>query len=207
MTLCVNPGVDRGARAAKIQDMTAPMDLEGKLLIAMPGMPDPRFRHAVVFLCSHSETAALGLVVNKPATGLEFSMVLKDMGLRDTPPERDIRVHLGGPVESSRGFVLHSPDYGTDDGTIRVGDYGMTGSADILDRIASGAGPSRAILALGYAGWGPGQLDAEIGDNGWLLADSDPEILFGAENDGKWHAALALIGIDPRHLSGAAGHA
>lgn len=181
--------------------------LEGKLLIAMPGMPDPRFQHAVVFLCSHSEEGALGLIVNKPAEDLRFSTLLQQMNLGVSKPVRDIRVHFGGPVENSRGFVLHTPDYSAKTATIRVGDYGMTGTVDVLEDIARGNGPSLAMLALGYAGWGPGQLEAEIGQNGWLTAEPDKDIVFGKDDAGKWQAALTSIGIDPRLLSSEAGHA
>ena len=187
--------------------MTPTDTYEGKLLIAMPGMGDPRFDRAVVFLCSHGEEGALGLIVNKPAEDLRFSTLLEQLDLGISKPERDIRVHFGGPVENGRGFVLHTPDYTTEDGTIRVGDYGMTGTLDVLEEIARGNGPERAMLALGYAGWAPGQLEEEILGNGWLTADPSTEIVFGDNDDAKWAGALEGMGVDPRLLSGTAGTA
>lgn len=181
--------------------------LEGKLLIAMPGMGDPRFEKSVIFMCAHSEDGALGLIVNKPASDLQFSTLLERLGL-DGDPKREIRVHFGGPVENGRGFVLHSSDYRSNTSTLHVNDtFGMTATLDVLEDIANGEGPASALLALGYSGWGPGQLEAEILRNGWLTCDARPEIVFDADDDGKWRAALGVLGIDPLMLSSDAGRA
>lgn len=188
--------------------MNAPDSLEGKLLIAMPGMGDPRFERSVIFMCAHSEDGALGLIVNKPAPELKFATLIEQLGIDAGDPKRDIRVHFGGPVENGRGFVLHSADYESDESTLKVDDtFGMTATLDVLEDIANGFGPNSALLALGYSGWGPGQLEDEILQNGWLTCQAAPEIVFGADDEGKWNAALSTLGIDARMLSGTAGRA
>lgn len=181
----------------------------GRLLIAMPGMGDPRFDRSVVMLCAHSDDGAMGLVVNKPAPDLRFADLLESLGLpRPEKGRRDIRVHFGGPVEGGRGFVLHSADFASDAGTLRIDDaVSMTATLDVLERIAAGDGPRRSMLALGYAGWGPGQLEAEIAQNAWLTGPAADDILFGRANEHKWNAALRGIGVDPQQLSAAAGRA
>lgn len=182
--------------------------LHGKLLIAMPGMGDPRFEKSVVFMCAHSEDGALGLIVNKPSREIRFSNLLEQLGLDTAESRSDIRVHFGGPVENERGFVLHSGDYVAESATLQVSDeFGMTATLDVLEEIARGSGPSSAILALGYSGWGPGQLESEILKNGWLTCDADPALVFGTNDEGKWEAALKSLGIDPLSLSSTAGHA
>ena len=141
--------------------------LDGKLLVAMPGMGDPRFEQAVILVCAHSEDGAMGFIVNKPAPNLDFPSLLEQLGIESGPPRRDIRIHFGGPVESGRGFVLHSGDYLSTNSTLQVNEvFGMTPTLDVLEEIAKGSGPSSALLALGYAGWGPGQLESEILSNG-----------------------------------------
>lgn len=182
--------------------------LDGKLLIAMPGMGDPRFEKSVIFMCAHSAEGALGLIVNKPAPELRFSSLLEQLNIDVGSPKRDIRVHFGGPVENGRGFVLHSGEYLSNSSTLRVGEgYGMTATLDVLEDIANGSGPTSALLALGYSGWGPGQLEAEILQNGWLTCDAVPDIIFG-ENDGaKWSEALKTLGVDALMLSSTAGRA
>jgi putative transcriptional regulator len=192
-----------------MQDVTAEMQLGGKLLIAMPGMGDPRFEKSVVFLCAHSDEGAMGLIVNKPMAELSFSELLAQLEIPRAPGARDIRVHFGGPVEHARGFVLHSGDYNAgSDTTLRVDSrFGMTATLDILEAIAGGRGPAESLLALGYAGWGPGQLESEILQNGWLTCDAAPEIVFGAADSTKWERALNTLGIDPLMLSSAAGRA
>ena len=188
--------------------MSSADNLEGKLLIAMPGMGDPRFEHSVVFMCAHSDEGALGLIVNKPAEELRFGALIKQLGVETGDPKREIRVHFGGPVENGRGFVLHSGDYLSNDSTLQVGDsFGMTATLDVLEEIANGAGPNSALLALGYSGWGPGQLESEILQNGWLTCDATPDIVFGSDDDVKWTAALKTLGVDPLMLSGTAGRA
>ncbi len=182
--------------------------LEGKLLIAMPGMGDPRFEHSVIFLCAHSDDGALGLIVNKPTPELTFSSLLDQLGLNSDKSSRDIRVHFGGPVENARGFVLHSGDYDSNDATLEVNDtFGMTTTIDVLEELARGEGPNSALLALGYSGWGPGQLEGEIMQNGWLTCDASSELVFNGDDESKWSAALATLGVDPLTLSAEAGRA
>ncbi|MCB6179164.1 YqgE/AlgH family protein [Rhodobacter sp. Har01] len=184
------------------------MELAGKILIAMPGMGDPRFARSVIMLCAHSGDGAMGLVVNRPSDELTFAGLLQHLGIACAPDLRDIRVHLGGPVERGRGFVLHSADWGTGAGSMPVpGGYRMTATLDVLEALAGGSGPDRAIFALGYSGWGPGQLEGELRRNDWLVADPGDEVLFAAPDDEKWLRALRSLGIDPLTLSAAAGRA
>ncbi|GAA0295813.1 YqgE/AlgH family protein [Rhodovulum strictum] len=185
------------------------MQLGGKLLIAMPGMGDPRFEKSVVFLCAHSEEGAMGLIVNKPLSELSFTDLLGQLGIARAPDARDIRVHFGGPVEHARGFVLHSGEYNSgSETTLRVdGRFGMTATLDILEDIARGQGPAESLLALGYAGWGPGQLEGEIRGNGWLTCEAVPEIVFDNADGSKWERALRSLGIEPLMLSATAGRA
>ena len=183
--------------------------LAGQLLVAMPQMVDPRFAHSVVFMCAHSADGAMGLVVNKLVDSISFTDLLKQMDFTVEGGELDerVQVHFGGPVESARGFVLHTPDYASD-ATMQVDDaFAMTATVDVLRSIAKGSGPERAIFALGYAGWAPGQLDTEIQNNGWLHVGADTDLVFGRDHDGKWRRAVAKVGVDPALLSSAAGHA
>lgn len=183
-------------------------NLSGKLLIAMPDMGDSRFTHAVIYLCAHSDEGAMGLIVNKPQPEVRFSDLLEQLKIPRSDHVRNIRVHFGGPVEHARGFVLHSRDYRSEAGTLNVdGAIGMTGTLDVLEDMARGTGPDRAMLALGYAGWGPGQLESEIAQNGWLTSDPADEIVFGRADEHKWSAALKGLGIDPIMLSSTAGRA
>src|SRR6056297_3651935 len=182
--------------------------LTGKLLIAMPGMGDPRFDRSVIFMCSHGDDGALGLIVNKPTPAITFPELLEQLSIDAGPEAASIDVHFGGPVENGRGFVLHSSDYGDNSSTLDIGsEFGMTATLDILEDIARGAGPDQAILALGYSGWGPGQLEAEIRDNGWLAVDASRDLVFTGGDDQKWVAALSSIGVDPLTLSATAGRA
>ncbi len=184
------------------------MDLGGAILIAMPGMGDPRFEQSVVLICAHSPEGAMGLIVNKPSQDLSFHGLLDQLGIPRVAKGRDIRVHFGGPVERGRGFVLHTPDYSAGRATMQVpGGFGMTATLDVLQALARGEGPDRALLALGYAGWGPGQLEAEIGRNDWLTGEGAADLIFSADDSGKWTAALQAMGISPLHLSSAAGRA
>lgn len=185
------------------------MDLTGKLLIAMPGMGDPRFEHSVVFMCSHSDKGAMGLIVNKIAADLNLKDLLEQLDIAAPDPERiNMAIHFGGPVEMSRGFVLHSADYDSNLHSKRVRhDFAMTATLDVLEDIVMGRGPERALLMLGYAGWGPGQLEDEISQNGWLTTDASPKIVFDPDAGHKWEAALRSLGVDPLGLSGSAGHA
>lgn len=185
--------------------------LTGKILIAMPGMTDPRFNRSVVLVCAHGDEGAMGLVVNRPLDELRFPDLLTQLGIDSTADMRQVPVHFGGPVEPGRGFVLHRAIGGEDDveGRMRIGnsDFAMTSTRDILEDLARGQGPVQAVLSLGYAGWGPGQLEAEMLSNGWLTAEAGDEALFGEDNGNKWQTALKSLGIDPVMLSSAAGHA
>ena len=189
--------------------MTVDQNLTGRLLIAMPGMGDPRFAGSVVFLCAHSDEGAMGLIVNKRVDEVTFAEMLEQLEITTDTPPRDVPVCYGGPVELRRGFVLHSTDYEArgEEGLEVDGRFAMTATLDILEDIAKGRGPGRALLALGYSGWGPGQLEGEIGQNGWLTAEASPDLVFGAAMDGKWEAALQSMGIHPLTLSSEAGHA
>ncbi len=190
-----------------IPESTGDGYLVGQLLIAMPMMEDPRFARSVIYVCAHDADGAMGLVVNKELESLSFSELLEQVGIDVSPPEKQIRVHFGGPVETGRGFVLHTADY-DQGGTLTVDDaFAITASINILRDIVSGTGPDRSLLALGYAGWGPGQLDAEIQANGWLHAPADPSLVFDADIDAKWQSAIAALGIDPSMLAGQSGHA
>ncbi len=182
--------------------------LDGKLLVAMPGMGDPRFNKAVVFICAHSPEGAMGLIINKPAKRLKFDDLMTQLGIDWDGELASPKVHHGGPVEHGRGFVLHSPDYESEGSSMKIGDdFGMTATLDILTDIALGKGPKRAILALGYTGWAPGQLEAELQANGWLIADVDRELVFAARDADKWQLAIEGLGIDPRMLSAEGGRA
>jgi putative transcriptional regulator len=181
--------------------------LQGRLLIAMPTMQDPRFQRSVIYICAHSATGAMGLVVNKPIAGVSFPDLLRQLGIESSSGGPSIRIHNGGPVEPGRGFVLHSTDY-LREATLLIGSqFGLTATLDVLKAIAEGHGPRQSLLALGYAGWGPGQLDTEIQANGWLLAPATESLLFGRDDGRKWQAALDAIGINPEKLSSEAGHA
>ena len=183
--------------------------LTGKLLIAMPTMGDPRFEKTVVLICHHTPETAMGLVVNKAIGGMRFDKLLRQLKV-ETPrgQARDLTVHSGGPVETSRGFVLHSADYGLDDSTLRVGpNIALTATMDVLKALGAGGGPAQAFFALGYAGWGAGQLEAELVENAWLIGEADEDIVFGPALETKWMDALARIGVDPAMVSGEAGHA
>ncbi len=182
--------------------------LDGKMLIAMPSMTDPRFARSLVYVCAHSGDGAMGLIVNKPAPDLEFSDLLKQLNITAAPETPEIRIHVGGPVEHGRGFVLHSAEYDTSESTLRVSDdFGMTATIDILEDISRGQGPRSCLLALGYAGWGPGQLESEIQANGWLTCEARPELVFDLADATKWRAALDSLGISPMFLSAEGGSA
>lgn len=195
--------------------MTSSSYLDGKLLIAMPGIGDPRFERTVIFMCVHSADGAMGLVVNKPASNLTFPELLTRLNLlpegepiKLPPAVRSMHVQFGGPVETGRGFVLHTSDYFASDSTLPIDEWiGLTATLDVLRAIAAGRGPRQALLALGYAGWGPGQLENEIQQNGWLHCDPDEQLIFDRDLEGKYPAALRKIGIDPRMLTSYSGHA
>lgn len=189
--------------------------LDGQVLVAMPGMSDDRFKRTVIYLCAHSAEGAMGIVVNKPATDITFPDLLVQL---DIVPDREaiqlprrldgMNVLMGGPVETSRGFVLHTPDFFIDKSTLPIDeDVCLTATIDILRAIAKGRGPENAALALGYAGWMPGQLESEIQANGWLNCPADASMIFGSDLDLKYDWAMRKIGVDLAHLSQQAGHA
>ena len=181
--------------------------LTGQLLIAMPNTRDPRFTRTVIYVCAHNADAAMGLVVNRLVGSVTFPDLLKQLGIDTDATTEEIRVHFGGPVESGRGFVLHSGEY-HHDSTLQVAEQmALTATIDILQDMAKGCGPRRSLLALGYAGWGAGQLDAEIQANGWLIVAADDQLVFDENLDSKWERAIAKLGVDPALLSSDAGHA
>ena len=189
--------------------------LDGQMLIAMPAMSDERFSRAVIYVCAHSTEGAMGIIVNHPAANIKFPDLLVQLEVipaaeRIQLPTRagDVKVLKGGPVETGRGFVLHSADFFIENSTLPI-DEGvcLTATLDILKAIARGNGPASAILALGYAGWAPGQLEHEIQQNGWLHCTADTELIFGQDTDTKYEKALRKIGIDLGMLSSEAGHA
>ncbi len=188
---------------------TAPTDLTAHLLIAMPDMGDPRFSGSVVFLCAHSEDGAMGIIVNKPLPDVSFAEMLEQLEIKPDGAAPLLPVCYGGPVEQRRGFVLHSGGYrGRQDDVLEVDPrFAMTATLDVMEDLAAGRGPEQALMALGYAGWGPGQLEEEIQDNGWLTCPASEDLVFGTDMDAKWAAALASIGVHPLTLSAEAGHA
>ena len=181
--------------------------LEGHMLVAMPQMSDPRFARSVIYLCAHSSDGAMGLVVNKLIDSITFPDLLRQLNIDEASSTDQIRIHFGGPVESGRGFVLHSDDY-VQESTLVVNEgIALTATIDVLRAIANDEGPRRSLLALGYAGWAPGQLDAEIQANGWLHVDPDDDLIFGGDLDKKWEQAINKLGIDLSVFSGVAGRA
>lgn len=181
--------------------------LAGQLLIAMPNMEDPRFARSVVCLCAHSDDGAMGIVINRPIERLSFDSLLRQVKVDPVPPQRQVKLLAGGPVEEGRGFVLHSDEWRAD-GSIPVeGGFALTANVDILKAIAQGGGPRQCVLALGYAGWGPGQLESELTENAWLTAPPDEALLFDEDTATKWQRALLKLKVDPSRMVGAAGHA
>ncbi|MFQ6551261.1 YqgE/AlgH family protein [Aestuariibius insulae] len=183
--------------------MDGPTDLTGSLLIAMPAMSDPRFYRSLIYLYAHSEDGAFGIIVNKVSNTVKFSDVLDTLGIKTT--RRRFPVHFGGPVEMARGFVLHdSPDPEAEE---KSGPFGLSASLETLQEVAAGQGPSRALFALGYAGWAPGQLESEIARNDWLTCPAETDLVFDKPIEERWNAALVAMGIDTLLLSSEAGHA
>jgi putative transcriptional regulator len=189
--------------------------LDGQLLVAMPGMADNRFARSVIYLCAHSEEGAMGIILNRAARKVNFSELL--VQLEVIAPDEAIRLPVqaglvqvlkGGPVETGRGFVLHSDDFSIDNSTLPIdGGISLTATIDILRAIAQGSGPDQAILALGYAGWSPGQLETEIQQNGWLNCPADSSLIFDSALGSKYERALRKLGVDPGRLASEAGHA
>lgn len=187
--------------------------LNHHFLIAMPGMQDERFSRSVVYVCAHGEDGAMGLIINQ-VQQLGFPDILVQLGIVDEKEAirlplstRNLPVHHGGPVDRSRGFVLHSDDYTVESSMPVSEDVCLTATVDILRAISLGGGPRRALMMLGYSGWGPGQLEAELGANGWLTCPATSDLVFDGDIDNKYDKILATIGIDPTHLSHASGHA
>ncbi len=187
--------------------------LDDQFLIAMPGMQDENFARAVIYVCAHSEEGAMGIVINRvqplrfPDLLVQLGVVDEKQAIRLPPPARDLVVRNGGPVDRSRGFVLHSDDYIVDSSLPVSEDICLTATIDILRAISKGRGPRHALMALGYAGWGAGQLEREIVDNGWLTCPASQDMLFDGDIDRKYERLLASLGIGMAHLSPTAGHA
>ncbi len=205
MKITRKPSAKRGGRGY----------LDGQMLIAMPSMHDERFARSLIYVCAHSTEGAMGIIVNHLAANVTFPDLL--VQLEVIPAADRIQLHTraetvtvlkGGPVETGRGFVLHSADFFIENSTLPI-DEGicLTATLDILKAIARGNGPVSAILALGYSGWAPGQLEIEIQENGWLHCPADPELIFGADTEGKYQKAMKKLGVDPGMLSSEAGHA
>jgi putative transcriptional regulator len=201
--------------AQKMQKIPGRGYLDGQMLIAMPAMRDERFCRSVIYVCAHSSEGAMGIVVNQPAANINFSDLLVQLevipaaDLIQLPPRAGlVKVLKGGPVETGRGFVLHSADFFIENSTLPIDDgICLTPTLDILKAIARGKGPQSAVLALGYAGWAAGQLENEMQENGWLHCPADAELIFGSDIEGKYGKALRKIGIDPGMLSSESGHA
>jgi putative transcriptional regulator len=189
--------------------------LDGQMIIAMPGIGDDRFARTVIYLCAHSEEGAMGLVVNKSSDDISFPDLLSQLGVTGAGENiqladdvSNMPVHLGGPVETGRGFVLHSADYYVANSTLSIASgISLTATLDVLKAIARGEGPQQSLMALGYAGWSPGQLETEIQSNGWLHMKANREVIFNMPTDAKYDAALQALGIDPNFLASEAGHA
>lgn len=195
---------DPSTPAASLKDSPY---LTGQFLIAMPTMGDPRFEKSVIYICHHAPEGAMGLIVNKPMQDLKFPDVLQQLKITPSAPCDQIMVHRGGPVAPAQGFVLHSTDF-VRKGSLIVNDtVALSATTDILRAMAAGFGPKRSLMALGYSGWGKGQLDSEIKQNAWLNVPADDDLLFSPSGTDKWNRAMAKIGINPSLLSGVAGRA
>jgi putative transcriptional regulator len=200
----------RPQTATPQQSEIAPPEAEfltGQLLVAMPAMTDPRFHRSVIYICAHSSEGAMGLVPQLRVEQNRAADLLRQLDVAPLPPARSLRLCSGGPVDNARGFVLHTTDW-IGDGSLRVTDtLALTANLDVLKAVAGGGGPRQGLLALGYAGWGPGQLDAEIQQNAWLSAPADETLVFDPDDEGKWRRALAKLHVDPVLLSTEVGHA
>ncbi len=214
-------GTDKKPRIRKVRIPNSGNDsrdrgyLDGQLLIAMPVMDDERFARSVIYVCAHSSEGAMGIILNRPAGSIDFPELLVQLEIIDTADQivlpdhaETMKVMKGGPVETGRGFVLHSSDFFIKNATLPIDDgVCLTATLDILKAIAKGHGPRHAILALGYAGWAPGQLESEIQENGWLNCPADSDLIFGRDVEDKYNRALQKLGIEPGMLSNEAGHA
>jgi len=200
---------DAAAQPAVVADLAhrAADRLAGQILIAMPSLMDPNFNQAVILLCAHGEDGAMGLMLNRAVDRPTFPGLLQQLDIEPQPPAREIRLCAGGPVETVRGFVLHTADWMAENSLAVEGGLGLTTSLDVLKAIAEGNGPRQGLLALGYAGWGPGQLESELSDNAWLSVPADEGLIFDADNASRWRRAMNKLRIDPLLLSPVAGHA
>lgn len=188
-------------------ETTAGAYFEGQILLAMPAMTDPRFERAVIYICAHNDEGAMGLVINKTLDSIDFRELLGQLDIPAADSARDISVHFGGPVENQRGFVLHSSEYHHAETLMVTEQVGLTANIDILRALGQGEGPERSILALGYAGWGPGQLDSEFHENAWLSVPYDEGLMFEVSEGDKWERAFNSIGVDLSVLSTTSGRA
>ena len=187
---------------------TYPASYKGKLLLATPDMSDPRFARAVIYLCGHDENGAMGLIINKPKDNLHISDLLGRVGIEGDVRVADCPVLSGGPVDMDRGFVLHSEDYYKKNSSLIISDtLSLTSTKDILEALVTDKAPQRAMLAVGYAGWDGGQLEAELAQNAWLVGQADDALVFDDDLDGKWNKALSAMGIDPSVLAASGGRA
>jgi putative transcriptional regulator len=183
-------------------------DLTGKLLVALPGIGDTRFERTVIFLCAHSPEFAMGIVLNRPMGGIDLQDIMDQMGIEMDSSLRGVAVLDGGPVARERGFVLHTDDVICEGATMEVdGEICMTATRDILNVIGSAAPPRQSVFALGYAGWGAGQLEGELAGNAWLVCEPDADLVFGGAHDSKWRHALTRMGVDPSRIQSDAGNA
>jgi putative transcriptional regulator len=208
VSLMVLAALCLAGQTAGLRGQEVIMDLTGQLLIAMPGMDDPRFARSVVFICTHTDAGAMGLMINKLVGDMTLREVFERMEMETAGDSAIAPVFFGGPVGTERGFVLHRDANRLHSDPLVIPDgYVLTATQDILSDLAEGQGPAPFLFTLGYAGWSPGQLENEIAHNGWLTARASPDLVFGTPHDDVWDAALRSIGIDPMSLSGAAGRA
>lgn len=183
-----------------------PNSLAGHLLVATPSVQDFCFNRAVVYLCSHSDTGAMGVIVNYPVKDLQMQQIFDQLEIKKQPESHEFPVHFGGPVEANRGFIIHSDDY-TEEEALTQNGISVSASLGLLKDIAAGKGPRSGMLVLGYAGWAAGQLEAEIESGSWMVIPATKELVFGTVNETKWSAAVATLGFDMGHFSGDIGHA
>ena len=173
----------------------------------MPGMGDERFARAVIFVCAHGDEGAMGIVVNRPTPDMKLKDLAAHLEVEISDP-RDLPIHMGGPVEPGRGFVLHSDDWDGEVSTTAAGPgFALTSTRDAIEALAAGGGPDRALMALGYSGWGEGQLEGELAQGAWLTAPATADLVFGARDAEKWNAAIRSLGVDPVSLSAQTGRA
>lgn len=193
----------------KNKNKTENISLIGKCLISSPGMTDDRFDKSIVYICANSKEGSMGIVINRPIFPVKFAELLKQLDINISSNEVIVSPDIvyGGPVESSRGFVLHSADYFLASTVIVKDNIAITATLDILEAIAKGKGPSQSMIALGYAGWTSGQLEEELKNNNWLITDADEELIFKTPHNQKWKKALAKIGVDPNFLLSGQGNA